>query len=347
MPPRYGGFETFVNQFLDHVNADIDVTLIVGKERQRQQRYKSVNQVYTPFGANGLQSIFNDMYALCYAWFYGIFHRKIDIRILLLGCSGGFALIILQLMKRKNLKIVVNIAGQEWKRSKWGFLARKVLKILESVCVRYCDDVVVDNRGLQDYVLSEYDIIAKFIPYGADHATVGSKVQNLTRITGVNFNYDLAIGRCQPDNNLEMILDAYVITQRNIVYISNWESSNFGKAIKVKYANYKNIQLLGPYYDDFIIARYRQFCSLYIHGHSAGGTNPTLIEIMEYEKRILCFDNVFNRYTTDGRGGFFKNSNQLVKLLENVGELEFVKNEGDQYTWASVSKKYLEVLFDA
>ncbi len=118
---------------------------------------------YVNLHANGVQSIPYDIISL---------YRSIKFAdtILVLGVSGCISLPILRLLN-KNVKIITNIDGLEWKREKWSFYAKKFLKYSEKIAVRYSDIVVSDNKVIQEYVLNEYGIKSQLIAYGADHVT--------------------------------------------------------------------------------------------------------------------------------------------------------------------------------
>lgn len=117
--------------------------------------------------------------------------------------------------------------------------------------------------------------------------------------------------------------------------------------LREEYKKYSNIQMLDPIYDTAKLAELRAFCSCYIHGHSAGGTNPSLVEMMHFGKSIICFDCSYNRETTEHKAVYFENEQALSKIInseqyfgDNNHMLDIAK---DKYTWEKIRKQYHEL----
>jgi glycosyltransferase involved in cell wall biosynthesis len=103
----------------------------------------------------------------------------------------------------------------------------------------------------------------------------------------------------------------------NLVFVGNWEFSDYGKLLKDKYSNVANIHLLDAIYDLNILDQIRSNCVAYIHGHSSGGTNPSLVEAMHLELPIIAFDVNFNRYTTQDGAFYFSNVDKLAEHVKH------------------------------
>jgi len=335
IPACYGGFETLVEN-LTKINNRVDY-LVFCSSKSYDKKLKSHNEAklsYIPLRANGLSSVFYDVYSLMKCWVL-----KPD-TVLILGVSGCLFLPFFRLFS--SSKIVTNIDGLEWRRQKWGKSAKIFLKLSEMVAVKFSDEIVSDNEAITNYVLDEYGEVSSTIAYGGDHALIGSddKLQ-LSYPVG----YALGLCRIEPENNVEMILDAFSRMNHHLVFIGNWESSEFGCNLKRKYSNFCNITLLDPIYDEGQLFTYRRNCGVYIHGHSAGGTNPSLVEMMHMGVPILAFDCVFNRFTTDESALYFSESNEIstqMSLAVNNSKVSqsMIKIANEKYTWKVISKKY-------
>ncbi|WP_252371300.1 DUF1972 domain-containing protein, partial [Escherichia coli] len=196
--------------------------------------------------------------------------------VLVLGVSGAVVLPIVKLFSRA--KIITNIDGLEWKRDKWRKLARCFLKFSEFLAVKYSDVVITDNQAISDYVLEEYGNTSSVIAYGGDHSLITSAV-NLPKYSAPFY---LTICRIEPENNIHIILEAFSQTNHNLKLIGNWHSSIYGKELFEKYSRFSNIELIHPIYELEKLYVLRETCCGYIHGHSAGGTNPSLVEAMHF-----------------------------------------------------------------
>lgn len=347
LPANYGGFETLTEQlvcssFFESDNIFVYCETAVAKASN--YKYKNAALVSVPFKANGWQSIPYDCVSILKACGKGGV-------VLILGTSATLFLPIFKLLF-PNIKFVVNMAGLEWSRSKWGKLASWYLKLNERYAVDNAHVTIADNRGLLEYVYETYTVSTVLIPYGGDQGIGNTSHSDaLQDLSLPDEDFDLAISRAQPDNNIEVILSAYSETLVPLVFISNWESSGFGKAMRARFGERPNIHLVDPIYDLKKLAAIRGRARLYVHGHSAGGTNPVLVESMWHSLPIICFDVNFNRHTTHGEALFFLTREELVFHLGSITKqwlnetaLQVHSLAVQEYSWTTICKRYHDVL---
>lgn len=313
VPANYGGFETLTENLLDKkCSQEIVYTVFCsGKDMQDKiTMYKNAKLDYIPLHANGAQSIPYDIVAMIRSI------GKYD-AVLILGVSGCLFMPVFRLLFRK--KIIVNIDGLEHRRAKWGKIARRILKWSESMAVKYADVIISDNKGIQDYVIEEYSKHSIFIAYGGDQVnrcvTVEKQNEILDRYGIKNIKYAIALCRIEPENNCALILSSFAESGKELVFIGNWERSRYSRDLKNMYGTYKNIHLISSLYDLDSLFVLRSKCTWYVHGHGAGGTNPSLVEAMFFGKPILAFDVIYNRGTTQNKAFYFKDKETLSKLL--------------------------------
>jgi glycosyltransferase involved in cell wall biosynthesis len=334
VPACYGGFETLVENLLDDKDSDTLISVYCSSKSyaEKPEKYKNSHLYYIPLNANGAQSIPYDIWSLCHAAIKGTDN------ILLLGVSGAICLPFIRLFTKA--KIITNIDGLEWRRDKWGSFAKKFLKFSEKIAVKYSDVVVADNKGIADYVIEEYDIKAEVIAYGGDHAVI-------TDLNLSDAGYALALCRIEPENNVEMILESFSQTNKKLMFIGNWNNSDFGREMKSKYQKFENIDIVSPVYELDKLFELRQKCSFYVHGHSAGGTNPSLVEMMHFNKSILAFDCNYNRASTEDDADFFSNVEELVHKIEkedSFNNADTMKEIAQRrYTWKIVKQQYFSL----
>ena len=245
------------------------------------------------------------------------------------------------------------MAGLEWSRSKWGPFARWFLKFNEMIAAKFAHFFITDNKGLKDYIQEQYNKDSIMIPYGGDQFL--EAVSNLDVFNEFDLpdEFDFAMARSQIDNNMEVILDAYAKSGQELVFVSNWKSSTYGEAMLKKYVDVPNLNLIGPIYDVGKIKALYQKTRIYIHGHSAGGTNPVLVESMWARLPVLAFDVTFNRHTTHNQAFYFKDSQELAKLsqtLKNDSLTRCAENlfqaANDCYKWEHIQSCYESVIFN-
>lgn len=335
VPACYGGFETLVENLLDRdtpEQTEKSITIYCSSKHYKDQpkTYKNAFLKYIPLNANGAQSIPYDILSVLHA----VYMRTNNI--LLLGVSGAICLPIIRIFSKA--KVVTNIDGLEWRRHKWGKFAKKFLKFSEKIAVKYSDTIIADNQAIADYVQSEYGVNAEVIAYGGDHAVV-------SELTTSDEGYALALCRIEPENNVELILEAFSQTNKCLRFIGNWNNSKFGLDMKEKYGKFPNIEIVDPIYDVTELFHLRTKCSCYVHGHSAGGTNPSLVEMMHFAKHIIAFDCNYNRASTEDKANFFADENELIGQVEDSKKFingdDMLEIAERRYTWSIVKQQYL------
>lgn len=347
IPSAYGGFETLAQNLVDyHAEAGLtcDVTVYCAAKAfmTKPKSYRSARLVYLPLNANGPQSVLYD------AWCIGLsIWRRYSV-ILLLGVSGAMALPFVRLLS--SVKIVTNVDGIEWRRAKWGWGARLFLRSSERIAVRFSHLVIADNNAIAQYLSDEYGISSLVIAYGGDHAVAAhpEPVDDLL----LPDDYALAVCRIEPENNVHLIVQAFA-DQHDLplVMIGNWNGSRYGRAIRAQYERCTSVHMLDPIYDLGRLRTLRSRASLYVHGHSAGGTNPSLVEAMHFSAPILAFDCSFNRATTEDKAAYFGSPDELARLIleirgetarRNAGAMNEIA--GRRYRWSVVGAQYFEAV---
>lgn len=342
IPGAYGGFETLVEQLVSGSEGSFTVYCSAFAFSVRPRSFRRARLRYIWIKANGSISVIYDLVCCIHALLSG--HRKL----LLLGVSGVFCLPVLKKFF-PGAQFVVNVDGIEWKREKWGWLARRFLRYSERVAANHADTVIADNDAIFNHILSSYGRACEVIPYGGDHA-VSAREDSTTHDflqADSESNYALSLCRIEPENNVEMILQAFSRIERKLVFIGNWQGSNFGKRLFEQYSDAPGLTLLNPIYDVDRLFKFRSRCALYVHGHSAGGTNPSLVEMMHFAKPIIAFDCEFNRSTLENLGEYFSTE---LDLAIKVDQGCWVKDQEKilevavrRYTWHEIRRQYFSL----
>lgn len=341
MPAKYGGFETLVENIIgDNCSPEIHYTVFCSAKDNatRMEFYKGAKLKYIPlFHANGVQSTPYDILSMLECL------RGYD-AVVILGVSGCIFLPVFRLLYRK--KLIVNIDGLEHRRAKWGKFAKWFLRTCEAMAVRYADVIIADNKGIQDYVSDIYHKASALIAYGGNHSqrTVSLEQQEkiLKQYEVTAGGYAVSVCRIEPENNSRLILEAFAQTGKPLVFIGNWDRSAYSRRLKEQYQSFGNISMVTSLYDLDTLYTLRSQCNCYIHGHSAGGTNPSLVEAMFFGKPILAYDVVYNRETTENKAAYFKTTDDLIKLLyDTPKEGSIMKEIGQRrYTWKHIAAQY-------
>ena len=342
IPNNYGGFEQFA-EYLSLGLVDKEHEVFVYNPHNhifKESKYKGVNIIhcFDPEYLIGTSGQF--LYDLnCI-----INCRKYNFDIILqLGYTSSS--IWNRIMPKKSI-LVTNMDGIEWKRSKFSNKVQMFLKYAERLAVKYSNYFISDSIGIQKYLLEEYKVDSTYIPYGAEK--IGHP--NLDVLNTYNlskYNYDIVVARMEPENNIEMILEGFMHSKkdRDLVIIGSLKT-DFGKYVSEKYDD-RQIKYLGFVSGIENLNSLRYFSNLYFHGHSVGGTNPSLLEAMASNSLMCAHDNIFNKSILEKDAYYFTNFEQIsdlmnnkIKAKENVFVINNKQKINNLYSWNKIVDDY-------
>ena len=348
IPNHHGGFEQFAEFFAVFAKAEGHEVFVYNSHDHpyQEKKYKDVNilHCYNPEVKIGTVGQFvYDLNCIRDAR-----KRKFDI-LLQLGYTSSS---VWGWLLPKKTVIVTNMDGLEWKRSKYSKKAQKFLKHAERWAIKTSDYLIADSKGIQKYLEKKHQSKSEFIAYGAyvftpDIETVLNSFQLLPD------QYFALIARMEPENNIEMILDGYVESKSSLPFcvVGNPHSTTFGRYLKEKFSKYRSIRFLGAIYDLNFLNHLRYYSKLYFHGHSVGGTNPSLLEAMGSGALIASHSNVFNQAVLEEDAFYFESVEQVSGLILSVEKDQHLKKIENninkikiKYSWNTINKKYLNYL---
>ncbi len=348
VPARYGGFETLAEALVQQIPA-ADFLLHVYCQRsayadaERQPVMNGHRRIFVPLSANGAASMLYDALSLLDA----VLLRRCTV-VLCLGASGTLLFPLLRLLC-PWVRIVFNLDGLESRRAKWSRLGKTVLHGLEAMGIRFAHRVVADNRVIRSLVFHRFGRRASVIAYGGDHARPDGPQKAPAQ--PLPSRYVLAISRIVPENNIDIILAAFATGDGPpLVYVGNWQGSDYGRALRRRYSGAARIYIRDPVYDAATLNHLRARALACVHGHSVGGTNPALVEALFWSPQILAFDCGFNRATLGGLYSYWHDIQDLRRLLIAFDSLqvptaERLQGVRERYLWVQIAKSY-SLIFD-
>lgn len=340
IPNHYGGFEQLA-QYLS-------VALV--KKGHQVTVYNSHDHPYREKTWNGVNIIhcFDPEYLLGTAgqFIYDLNctintrKQKFDV-LLVLGYTSSS--VWGWLYSQKTVRIN-HMDGLEWQRQKYGALTRRFLQYAEKLAIRFGHFFISDAAAIHSYLSGKYHIESEYIAYGAEIPEPATAPDSLP-----GNPFYLLIARMEKENNIEMILDGMHLSNstNHFVVVGNTNNS-FGKKLVHKYRNDNRIQFTGSIYDQAKTAALKQNCILYFHGHSVGGTNPSLLEAMAAGAVVCAHNNVYNRAILEEHGFYFSSATEVKGLIENglgTVEREQVINSNlakirTLYNWPLIVNRY-------
>ena len=334
IPNRYGGFEAFLEHCAPVLVAQghsVIVTCDKSLYKTREASYRGVMRLFICIRANGATSVLHDLLA-----FFSVYRSATHI--IVLGVSGGPWFPLWRLMcTLAGKRLIVNIDGVEWRRSKFTPWRRYVLRLFDALAQIFSHVVVYDNIALFDFVLSYCRGKAVQIGYPGDHVL---RLSNVPRIDGTA----LTICRIEPENHISLLIDGALRSNlKKYTIVGNWSASDYGRSIRKSYTANPRLNLLDSIYDQKVLAELREKCTFYLHGHSVGGTNPSLVEMLFYDCVILCFDCSFNRETSGHAASYFTDAKELAQLIKDTDITPGERSEIRKiYTASNIAIKYVD-----
>ncbi len=250
----------------------------------------------------------------------------------------------------KSSKIITNMDGLEWKRTKYNKYVQKFLKYAERLAVKSSDYLIADSIGIKAHLKDKYNADSKFIAYGA-RVFNQPNIKVLNEYNLKSLEYNLLIARLEPENNIETILDGVEKSSIDIPFlVIGKHKTNYGEYLKERYKNSNQIFFLGGIYNQEYLNNLRYFSNLYFHGHSVGGTNPSLLEAMASNALIVANNNIFNKSILGDDCLYFKNSDDVAEALINDKKeyKSFLSNNilkiKKIYDWEIINNQYEEFI---
>jgi len=307
LPALYGAFDRFVEQFVSsHKIKSQKLFFYISCDISFKKFKFDNNIVKRVFIFRGLSFfiLINYLISIIRLYFYGV-------RCFVFFGYGAAPFFIL--LKILNCQIICNPDGIEWKRP-----VGKIKELYFKICEKLLSSVNI-TRIFDSKVIERY--------YNINHSAKGTTIyypsifENNKILKNINctknFERFYIIGRLLEENNTEMIVNTFMkLGKKQKLYVIGNSNNFFKKKIKPLILRSKNITYLGPIYDQKKLFNICRHFDYYIHGHSVGGTNPTLIESISLQKKIIAFDTTFNREILKTDSCFFKNENELLEIIK-------------------------------
>lgn len=311
IPNHYGGFEQYAEQLSAYLVAEGWEVMVYNSSDHpyKETAYNGVQikHVYDPERRWGTIGQF--IYDLGCIWHTR--KQKFDI-VYQLGYTSSA---IFNFLFPESTVIVTNMDGMEWKRTKYNRWIQRFLKFSESLVVKTSHHLIADSLGIQSYLKQKYKADAFYSAYTATIPEVFDK-KLLEPYNLVAGSYDLLIARMEPENNIEMVIKAHLQSEATVpLVIVGGIHASFGQHLFRKYHSAR-IQFVGSIYEKTLLDNLRHFARLYFHGHSVGGTNPSLLEAMACNCRIVAHDNQFNRGVLQEHALYFDSPETLASLID-------------------------------
>ncbi len=344
VPARYGGFETCVEEVGARL-ADRGHRVVVycraldDAGAQRPASYRGVELVYRPaLRKRSLETLSHSALSAAH-----LFRHRTDVAVVFNAANAPF----LPVLRAAQIPVATHVDGLEWQRAKWGGLGKRYYLGAERLAVRWSDALIADAQGIADYYRSKFNADTELISYGAPHITADeSRLGELGLLRG---KYHLVVARFEPENHVDVIVDGYrrssascpLVVVGSAPYADEYTSSIHSLADE-------RVRFLGGVWDQELLDQLYANSLTYQHGHSVGGTNPSLLRALGAGAATNAYDVVFNREVLGDSGRYFRTADDVRNLIElsetdPAGESlrgDAARLRADRYDWDLVADGY-------
>jgi glycosyltransferase involved in cell wall biosynthesis len=344
VPARYGGFETCVEEVGKRlVKAGHDVVVYcrtTDAEAEQLEEFEGMRLVHLPaMKKKSLETLSHTAASTGH-----LLGHRVDVALVFNAANAPFV----PLIRARGIPVATHVDGLEWKRSKWQGAGRTYYRFAEAMSVRWSDALIADAQGIADYYAAEFGAATELIAYGAP--LVDGDRPELLGAAGVEARgYHLVVARFEPENNVEMIVDGYRRSAARLPLLVVGSAPYADEYTRrVHAAADGRVRFLGGVWDQELLDQLYANCATYLHGHSVGGTNPSLLRAIGGGAATIAFDVIFNREVLGGAGRYFDSAAQVALELEDAeahAERERQRREAARaaaarYDWDDVASLY-------
>lgn len=354
IPAKYGGFETFVEELSSGLSSrhGFDVTVVCDSEKagynNNLKELDGINLRYSRFSKSANALLFYiDSLIMC--------RRGYDLVYACGPAAGLFGLIV----RMSGTPLLINPDGLNMRRAKWSPAVRTAFRVMDFMSARIASHLFCDSKGISSWFENTYGASRHIyvIEYGAHvnkfldqvNATQDEVLDSYGVRPGM---YHLVIARLEPENNVDKIIRGYMEGSRKFPLIVVGDLKSTAYVRELESLSGESVIFTGGVYEGDNLSILRAKALDYFHGHSVGGTNPSLLEAMASRNLCVCHDNGFNREVVGENGLFFKSVEDVSAL---IGEIESGDNDTyvrmrqgalerviSYYNWESICRRYAD-----
>ena len=341
VPAAYGGYETFAQELLSLHRGHYALSVYCDRPTSSAaDSFNGCSLHYLPITKAENQ--------LKYYWLSIQAAAPRNDVVLITGPGAGFFVPIARLRYR-NTKFLVNPDGLEFRRSKWSLPVRLILFLMSWVSVLFSNRTIADSRGIAHYYCSRRPQLKKKI----NVIEYGSRLY--AHQDSFSGSYFLLVTRLVPENNVEMIVLGFLAsqTEKELLIVSDLPDNAFQTKIQSLIDKNETVHLLGPIYDQKKLENLRCKAYAHLHGHSVGGTNPSLLEAMSATAPVIAHQNRFNQEVLGDDGKYFSHAGDLAQRIDEIDQIshpEYTsislgnrKRIDEKYNWGRIYEEYSKV----
>ena len=314
VPARYGGFETAIEEIGPRLAQRGHKVLVFGRApedetiAQQPEFYRGMRTVFLPAARKrSLETLSHT--GLTAAWMAP--RVKPDAAIVFNAANSPW----LPAFRAMRVPIATHVDGLEWRRDKWNAVGKTYYRVAEQLAVRWSDTLIADAKGIADYYSEEFEAPTALIAYGAP--LVGPGTERLVELGLTARGYHLVVARFERENHVDMIVEGHARSDARLplVVVGSAPYADDYTA-QIHSVASPNTQFLGGLWDQDLLDQLYAGAMTYVHGHSVGGTNPSLLRAIGAGAPVLAYDVTFNREVVGDAGRYFASAADVARNLK-------------------------------
>ena len=300
VPAQYGGFETAAEEIGQRLVArGHEVVVYCRNPGQVRTEYLGMRLVNLPaVRARAAETLSHTALSAAHA----ALRDRPDMVFLFNAANAPF----LPLLRGAGIPVAVHVDGLEWMRGKWGPRAASYYRWAEARSARWADAVIADAHGIADHLLAAHGVTARYLPYGAP--IVAPDDHRLAELAVASRAYHLVVARFEPENHVREIVAGYVGSSCRLPLLVVGDAPYahaYRAEVRAAADGDPRVRFLGSIWDAELLDTLYGHALTYLHGHSVGGTNPSLLRAMGAGAPVVAFDVTFNREVAGSAGVWF------------------------------------------
>jgi glycosyltransferase involved in cell wall biosynthesis len=312
VPARYGGFETAVEEVGKRLAAAGHRVVVYCRtakdgEAAPADTYLGMELVHLPAARKrSLETLSHSALSVGH-----LLRHRTDAAFVFNAANAP----LLPLIRAARIPVATHVDGLEWQRAKWGGAGRRYYRAAEAMAVRWSDALIADAVGIADYYRREFDAPTALLTYGAPLIAPGA--DRLAELGLEPGGYHLVVARFEPENHVDVIVDGYRRSgaTKPLVVVGSAPYSDEYTARVHELADTR-VRFLGGVWDQTQLDQLYGNCFTYLHGHSVGGTNPSLLRALGGGAAVVAFDVDFNREVTAEAGRYWRGADDVAALVD-------------------------------
>lgn len=345
VPAAYGGFETAVEEVGRRLVERGHSVLVYGREAGDGSAFHlGMRRVTLPAVRHkALETLSHSALSTVHT----VTRARPDVALVFNAANSPF----LPLLRARGIPTALHMDGLEWRRSKWGRRGREYYRWAEEFGVRNADALIADAPGIADYYTDEFDVPTELLRYGAPILSA-APTEGIEAMGLESGSYHLVVARFEPENHVLEIVEGFRASTAHLPLIvvgSAPYAADYTRRIATAAEGDPRIRLVGGIYDQDLLDALYTHALTYLHGHSVGGTNPSLLRAMGAGTAVAAYDVNFNREVLNDRGWFFTTAADVARQYSELeSDPAHAKTMGEalreraarEFTWSDVALGY-------